>query len=214
MWELYKSKQRMVNFWKRSNCKKRRGKKRKTTELDFYNDADREKIILNGKRFFFNKNESLIQLFQCCDISLKYLEKTEKDVLSSNKDRKIVFLILLKLCRCTGSKQLLRYVNIYNKKDLEKYNDNNNGGFIKYYKTFLTFYEITDINSEEITKECCCYLNNLFKINSLRENMKTLFPKYRPIEDKRREEGVEKKTNRNRSRKRKNKKKKDWRSKY
>jgi len=117
--------------------------------------------------FGFQVNKDLYNIFKYTNTSYKYIDYKEEDCIKNDIIKKEMFMILLRFCGITGSRQLLRFVNEYGNKVNTKGND-------RFFDTFGVFYDYKNKDNKQVTIECCSYLNRLFKINSHKKAFKTI----------------------------------------
>jgi len=119
--------------------------------IEKYNHDD---FVLPDQKFWcgFNVNTDLKYLFNIADINSKYLKYNEADCINNKLLGEELFIILLRLCRITKSRQLLWFVNKYGD-DTKKCN-----GKQKFKATFQKFFDVDD---KFLLIESCNYINNI-----------------------------------------------------
>jgi len=121
--------------------------------IEKYNHDD---FVLPDKKLWcgFKVNTDLQYLFNVADINSKYLRYNESDCINNKLLGEELFIILLRLCRITKSRQLIWFVNRYG-------NDTKNcNGRQKFQATFQKFFDVDD---KFLLIESCNYINNVSK---------------------------------------------------
>jgi hypothetical protein len=152
---------------------------------DRYNYIKNWVIENNSTKWFgFNVNKSFRLLYFSLNIDIKYL--TYHDEMLTNYEKKEMILVLLNICKMTGSKQLIYYLNKWSPGIKSK-------GFKEFDRTFGYWFDFKNefLENINIFMDSTKYLTTLLKMNNLfMKNLnnyvkiKDLINNYSPIEKK------------------------------
>jgi len=118
-------------------------------------------MINNSSKWFgFCVNKSFRLLYFSLGLNTKYLQWNEETL--TNNEKKEILLVLLKICKMTGSKQLIYYLNKWSPGVKSK-------GFAEYERTFGYWFNFKEDFSKNINvfMESTQYLMKFLKLNNL-----------------------------------------------